>query len=137
MIGENETVLYQLVSMVRDRATVLSFSEYPQALIVSRDVLDGRAADGVRYLVRRVAVGTRPLNILTEEVDMDDDEAVVVNFFRCPVCGQWVDELARSVHYGRHVEAGEMARRRDPVTGELTWLYQAALLVDVGGEHGR
>ncbi len=55
---------------------------------------------------------------------------VVVNCFRCPVCGQLVDELARSVHYGRHVEAGLMARRKNPKTGEVTYLYQAALLLD-------
>lgn len=68
---------------------------------------------------------------------MMNDDVVVVDMFQCPVCGRSVQHDGRSAHYMRHVERGEMARQRNPQTGEVAYLYQAAALLAALPEVGR
>lgn len=60
---------YQLISIVGDVVTPLTTSDEIGPLAVSRDVLNAQAAPGVRYAVRLVLIGTRPLAVLEDDAE--------------------------------------------------------------------
>ena len=60
---------YQLISVVGDVVTPLTTSDDLGCLAKSRDMMNAQAADGVRYAVRLVIIGTRPLAVLEDDAD--------------------------------------------------------------------
>jgi hypothetical protein len=59
--------VYQLVSIVGEAVTPLTTSDELTPLAHSRDLLNAQAAPGVRYAVRLVLIGTRPLAVLEDD----------------------------------------------------------------------
>lgn len=62
----NPQTTYQLISMVGDVVTPLTASDDLNALARHRDMMNAKAAPGVRYAVRLVLIHTRPLTVLEE-----------------------------------------------------------------------